>query len=68
MMGEQRTPKDLIEDLVHAERAGFDFPVISDHFHPCLEERGHSGYAWSILGAAAQATERIPLMTSVYRS
>jgi G6PDH family F420-dependent oxidoreductase len=30
-----------------------------------LEEQGHSGYAWSILGAAARATERIPLMTYV---
>lgn len=65
MMCEQRSPKDLVEDLVHAERAGFDFSVISDHFHPWLEEQGHSGYAWSVLGAAAQATERIPLMTYV---
>ena len=45
MMGEQRSPKDLVNDLIHAERAGFDFSVISDHFHPCLEEQGHSGYA-----------------------
>jgi G6PDH family F420-dependent oxidoreductase len=65
MMCEQRSPKDLVEDLVHAERAGFDFSVISDHFHPWLEEQGHSGYAWSVLGAAAQATERIPLMSYV---
>ena len=65
MMCEQRSPKDLVDDLVRAERAGFDFSVISDHFHPWLEEQGHSGYAWSILGAAAQATERIPLMTYV---
>jgi G6PDH family F420-dependent oxidoreductase len=65
MMCEQRSPKDLVEDLVHAERAGFHFSVISDHFHPWLEEQGHSGYAWSVLGAAAQATERIPLMTYV---
>ena len=65
MMCEQRPPKDLVEDLVEAERAGFDFSVISDHFHPWLEEQGHSGYAWSILGAAANATERIPLMTYV---
>jgi G6PDH family F420-dependent oxidoreductase len=48
-MCEQRSPKDLVKDLIHAERAGFDFSVISDHFHPCLEEQGHSGYAWSIL-------------------
>jgi G6PDH family F420-dependent oxidoreductase len=65
MMGQQRSPKDLVNDLIHAEQAGFDFSVISDHFLPCLEEQGHSGYAWSILGAAAQATERIPLMTYV---
>jgi G6PDH family F420-dependent oxidoreductase len=65
MMCEQRSPQDLVNDLIHAERAGFDFSVISDHFHPWLEEQGHSGYAWSILGAAAQATGRIPLMTYV---
>jgi len=65
MMCEQRSPKDLVEDLVHAERAGFDFSVISDHSHSWLEEQGHSGYTWSILGAAANATERIPLMTYV---
>lgn len=65
MMCEQRSPKDLVEDVVLAERAGFDFSVISDHYHPWLEEQGHAGYAWSVLGAAAQATERIPLMTYV---
>ena len=65
MMGEQRSPKDLVKDLILAERAGFEFSVISDHFLPCLEEQGHSGYAWSILGAAAQATGRIALMSYV---
>ncbi len=65
MMCEQRSPRDLVRDVVHAERAGFDFSVISDHYHPWLEEQGHAGYAWSILGAAAQATVRIPLMTYV---
>ena len=65
MMGERCSPKDLVNDLIHAERAGFDFSVISDHFLPCLEEQGHSGYTWSILGAAAQATGRIALMTYV---
>ena len=65
MMCEQRPPKDPVGDLVEAERAGFDFSVISDHFHPWPEEQRHSGYAWSIVGAAAHATERIPLMTYV---
>lgn len=65
MMTEQSPPDRLVEDLVAAEAVGFDFSVISDHFQPWLASQGHSGYAWSILGAAAQATERIPLMTYV---
>jgi G6PDH family F420-dependent oxidoreductase len=65
MMCEQRSPKELVNDLVLAERAGFDFSVISDHYHPWIEAQGHAGFAWSILGAAAQATERIGLMTYV---
>jgi G6PDH family F420-dependent oxidoreductase len=65
MMTEQSRPDQLVRDLQNAEQAGFDFSVISDHYQPWLEEQGHSGYAWSILGAAAQATERIPLMTYV---
>src|SRR6202042_3720574 len=39
--------------------------VISDHYFPWLDVQGHSPYAWSVLGAAAQATSRIPLMTFV---
>jgi G6PDH family F420-dependent oxidoreductase len=65
MMCEQAPPDQLVRDVQSAERAGFDFSVISDHYAPWLESQGHSGYAWSILGAAAQATERIPLMTYV---
>jgi G6PDH family F420-dependent oxidoreductase len=65
MMCEQSPPDQLVRDLQQAEAAGFDFSVISDHYQPWLEEQGHSGYAWSILGAAAQATSTIGLMTYV---
>ena len=65
MMCEQAPPDQLVRDLQKAEAAGFDFSVISDHYQPWLEEQGHSGYAWSILGAAAQATSTIGLMTYV---
>jgi G6PDH family F420-dependent oxidoreductase len=65
MMCEQSAPDHLVTDLVAAENAGFDFSVISDHYQPWLAEQGHSPYAWSVLGAAAQATERIGLMTYV---
>ncbi len=65
MMCEQSRPDQLVRDLQVAEDSGFDFSVISDHFNPWLESQGHSGYAWSVLGAAAQATSSIPLMTYV---
>jgi G6PDH family F420-dependent oxidoreductase len=65
MMCEQSGPKDLVRDVQLAEEAGFDFSVISDHYSPWLDEQGHAPYAWSVLGAAAQATSRIPLMTFV---
>src|SRR4051794_5833830 len=65
MMCEQTGPRELVDDVVAAESAGFDYAVISDHYFPWLEEQGHSPYAWSVLGAAAQATERIPLLTHV---
>src|SRR6476620_12317554 len=65
MMTEQAGPRDLVRHVVGAEAAGFDFAVSSDHFFPWLDEMGHSPNAWVTLGAAAQATSRIPLMTYV---
>jgi len=65
MMGEQAGPKQLVRDVALAEQAGFDFAVISDHYFPWLEVQGHAPYAWSVLGAAAQATDHLPLMTYV---
>jgi len=65
MMCEQSRADQLVRDVALAEQAGFDFSVISDHYQPWLASQGHSPYAWSVLGAAAQATEQIPLMTYV---
>src|ERR1700738_1287595 len=65
LMCEQSGPKELVADARRAEEAGFPFSVISDHYFPWLEEQGHSPYAWAVLGAAAQATSTIPLMTYV---
>ncbi|MFI1714708.1 LLM class F420-dependent oxidoreductase [Streptomyces sp. NPDC053513] len=65
MMTEQAGPRELVGHVVEAERAGFEFSVISDHSFPWLAEQGHAPYAWSVLGAAAQATSDIPLMTLV---
>jgi G6PDH family F420-dependent oxidoreductase len=62
---EGNDPRDLVRQAVAAEEAGFEFLVISDHYHPWLPEQSHSGFAWSILGAVAQATESIELATMV---
>jgi len=61
---EQFSPSDLLEQAVAAERAGFDGIGCSDHFQPWWEP-GESGHAWVWLGAAAQATSRVPLGTAV---
>src|SRR3954447_1918061 len=65
VMGEQAGPKQLVRDGIAAEAVGFDFLAASDHFSPWLDEQGHSPYTWSVLGAVAQATHLIDLMTYV---
>ena len=65
LMSEEHGPKDLVENAERAEKAGFDFAAISDHFFPWIEEQGHSPLAWSVLGAIANATDRLGLMTAV---
>jgi len=65
LMTEQSGPRSLVDQAQHAERAGFDFEVMSDHYFPWLSAQGHASYAWSVLGAVAQVTDRVDLMTYV---
>jgi len=58
-------PKELIRQAVLAERAGFDFVEMSDHYHPWVEAQGHSAFTWNLLSAIAVKTERIGLATGV---
>lgn len=53
---EQLPPSRLLEAVRLAEQAGFDAAMCSDHFEPWSVRQGHSGYAWSWLAAALQAT------------
>lgn len=53
---EQYPPGELLSLVQRAGAAGFDGVLASDHFHPWLEENGHSGFVWSWLGAALHAT------------
>ncbi|GAB3476532.1 TIGR03557 family F420-dependent LLM class oxidoreductase [Amycolatopsis cihanbeyliensis] len=65
LLTEQAGPRALVSHAAGAERAGFDFEVISDHYFPWLDEQGHSPYAWSVLGAVTQVTQRVGLMSFV---
>lgn len=54
---EQFKPSQLIQYCILAERAGFDAVSSSDHFHPWSKRQGQSGFTFSWIGAAMQATK-----------
>ena len=53
---EQFGPGRLLLLMQAADAAGFDAGMCSDHWAPWSEAQGESGFAWSWLGAALQAT------------
>jgi coenzyme F420-dependent glucose-6-phosphate dehydrogenase len=61
---EQFPPDDALRQTVEAEEAGFDGLGTSDHLQPWWEG-GQSFHAWVWMGAAAQATQRLPIGTAV---
>lgn len=65
LIAEAYSPQEMVRQAVRAEEVGFDFVEISDHFHPWFDNQNHSGFAWSMLAAAAARTERIELATGV---
>ena len=62
---EQWQPETLVAHAVAAERAGFDGVMVSEHFHPWVDDAGAGGFAFATLGAIAQATRRLRLTTGV---
>src|SRR5919107_3033620 len=65
LMTEQSGPREIVRYAAAAEKAGFDFEVMSDHYSPWLAEQRHAAYAWAMLGAVTQVTDRVELMTYV---
>jgi probable non-F420 flavinoid oxidoreductase len=53
---EQIHPRTLLAAVQRAEEVGFAAAMSSDHFAPWSERQGHSGFAWSWLGAALATT------------
>jgi coenzyme F420-dependent glucose-6-phosphate dehydrogenase len=59
LSSEEHEPRDLVNNAVRAESAGFEFASISDHFHPWVSAQGHSPFVWSVLGAVAASTSML---------
>ena len=64
LSSEDHGPAELVEQARRAEAAGFHALWISDHFHPWVDEQGHSPFVWSVIGALSQAVS-IPVITGV---
>ena len=65
LSSEEHRPLALVANARRAEEAGFDFAMISDHFHPWTDKQGQSPFIWSVLGGIAATTERITVGTGV---
>lgn len=65
LSSEENDPPALVAQAARAEEAGFSFASISDHFHPWVDRQGQSPFVWGVLGAIAERTERLQLITGV---
>ena len=59
LSSEEHGPTTLVANAGAAEAAGFDYLSVSDHYHPWVQAQGHSPFVWALLGAVAQATDRV---------
>jgi len=62
---EQFQPEVLVDHARLAEEYGFDGLLVSEHFHPWVDDVGAGGFAFATLGAIAAVTSKIELMTAV---
>lgn len=65
LSSEEHEPNDLVQYAQQAEERGFEFALISDHYHPWVEQQGESPFVWSTLGGIAQVTDEIRVGTGV---
>jgi coenzyme F420-dependent glucose-6-phosphate dehydrogenase len=65
LASEEHGPRELVENAKRAEDAGFGHLLISDHIHPWVDAQGHSPFVWGVIGAIAEATDRVALGTAV---
>jgi coenzyme F420-dependent glucose-6-phosphate dehydrogenase len=68
LSSEEHMPNDLVHYARLAEEAGFPYALISDHFHPWVDQQGQSPFVWSVIGGISQVTEKLRLGTGVTAS
>ncbi len=65
LISEEHGPNALVDAATRAETAGFEFALVSDHFHPWLAEQGESPFVWTTLGGIARETSDLRVGTGV---
>ena len=65
LSSEEFGPDELVRFAEQAESTGFEFALISDHFHPWTDRQGNSPFVWTVLGAIASRTRQLRLGTGV---
>ena len=65
LSSEDHHPHDLVEQARLARAHGLDRLWISDHYHPWLDEQGHSPFVWGIIGAISAAVPETYVTTAV---
>ena len=65
LSSEEFGPAELITYARAAETMGFEFALISDHFHPWTNDQPHSPFVWNVIGGISQAVKNLRLGTGV---
>jgi G6PDH family F420-dependent oxidoreductase len=65
LSSEEHSAPTLVKLASQAEKVGFEFALISDHFHPWIDQQGQSPFVWDVIGAISQVTTRLIVGTGV---
>src|SRR5436309_846266 len=65
LSSEEHPPNELVRQAQLGEEAGFEYALISDHFHPWIDKQGETPFVWATIGGIAQATNTLRLGTGV---
>jgi G6PDH family F420-dependent oxidoreductase len=65
LSSEEHPPAALVANARRAEECGFEYALVSDHFHPWIDRQGQSPFVWTVIGGIAEATHRLKLGTGV---